>query len=258
MSTKTPLTKEPVAFKDVFAEMSQRMGYDIGELRSALENLLLVAPKVLMGGDVSEAELSHYQKWNANFGDAFERAGLPWDMVIDAVIDMRNEVVDWDKLVLPAPPRPFSVRMVQMVGFGARGERVVYGNNDIKPEVVHGTNLEDVYVNWVAGKQRVLMKRGIIEAELQIWNEDHPVSQWGLRFEPRLVITGVRPPLKIDDVDLTNRDHATQFLEGAVNEVDWDAKVDEIKKAHGGQYPEWWLEGVLTSGLASRMRDRWK
>lgn len=258
MSTKTPKTKDPTSFAHVFAEMSQALGYDIGTIASNLEQLLRIAPHVLMGGDVSASDLSHYQKWNANFANAFEKAGLPWEVVIDAIVDLRGKEMDWTKVVLPAPPVPYSVRMVQMIGLNARGERVVYGNNAVAPEGVLATNLEEAYVNWVASKQRTLMKHQIFEVELQIWNDDHPITSWGLRFEPRLVITNVRPPVAANQVDLLDREQALTYLQAATSQADWDARVFEVRSANGEEYPNWWMDDVLVSGLSARMADRWK
>jgi len=40
------------------------------------------------------------------------------------------------------------------------------------------------------------------------------------------------------------------------SELEWNANCDAVKKAFGGDYPEWWYEEILCSGIASRTMSR--
>lgn len=48
------------------------------------------------------------------------------------------------------------------------------------------------------------------------------------------------------------RDQAKQLFPNALTRENWDALCDQAKRENGGQYPDWWYETIIASGLADR------
>ena len=46
------------------------------------------------------------------------------------------------------------------------------------------------------------------------------------------------------------------ILKNSTTEQEWNKSCDEIKEAHGGEYPAWWFSEVVLSGLATQTRHR--
>lgn len=44
-----------------------------------------------------------------------------------------------------------------------------------------------------------------------------------------------------------------ELMESATTEADWNAKCDQVKRSHGGDYPEFWFQLIVASGLAGRV-----
>lgn len=53
-----------------------------------------------------------------------------------------------------------------------------------------------------------------------------------------------------------SKEQVVALMESATSEADWNAKCNQVKKAFGGQYPDFWYETVVTSGLARTVAAR--
>ena len=40
-----------------------------------------------------------------------------------------------------------------------------------------------------------------------------------------------------------------ELMMSSTTENEWNANCDKIKSAHNGDYPEWWYQGMILSGL---------
>lgn len=38
---------------------------------------------------------------------------------------------------------------------------------------------------------------------------------------------------------------------------EWNRVCDQVKAAHGGEYPDWWWAAVMQSGLAAQTQAKW-
>lgn len=57
--------------------------------------------------------------------------------------------------------------------------------------------------------------------------------------------------------DLTTCDDVMMYLSEACHEADWDARVEDVKAANGGDYPSFWYRTVIASGLLKRTAAKW-
>lgn len=49
------------------------------------------------------------------------------------------------------------------------------------------------------------------------------------------------------------RDEVTALMKSSKSEAEWNANCDKVKKACGGQYPGFWYEVVVLSGLVHQV-----
>ena len=47
-------------------------------------------------------------------------------------------------------------------------------------------------------------------------------------------------------------DQVAAFMSSATSAEDWDNKCDLVKEAFGGDYPSFWFQTILQSGVAKR------
>lgn len=57
----------------------------------------------------------------------------------------------------------------------------------------------------------------------------------------------------MDGNDLTTAAGVTEHMKKTTSRNDWNIRCDQIKTANGGDYPEFWYETVIASGLYSRI-----
>lgn len=48
-------------------------------------------------------------------------------------------------------------------------------------------------------------------------------------------------------------DEVLALMKSSKSEKEWQDNCTKVKKAHSGQYPEYWYDEIVVSGLASRM-----
>lgn len=70
---------------------------------------------------------------------------------------------------------------------------------------------------------------------------------------PTRGLSGVKPaqqgrPITVNEL---------RALRTSTSETEWNRVCDQIKAAHGGQYPPDWYRKVLASGLARQVQSRW-
>lgn len=49
------------------------------------------------------------------------------------------------------------------------------------------------------------------------------------------------------------RDEVVALMESSKTPAEWDANIEKVKAAHDGNYPGYWYEAILKSGLADRV-----
>ena len=53
--------------------------------------------------------------------------------------------------------------------------------------------------------------------------------------------------------DLTKSKDVVNFMEQSKDQVDWNNKIDDVKRANGGQYPSFWYVDIVTSRLVDKV-----
>ena len=56
----------------------------------------------------------------------------------------------------------------------------------------------------------------------------------------------------------TPEDRAVALMRNSRSEKEWDDNCDKIKAANNGNYPEWWNEKIISSGIAAETQLLWK
>jgi hypothetical protein len=59
-------------------------------------------------------------------------------------------------------------------------------------------------------------------------------------------------------IEQTDIMFAKILLNATKNEIEWNDACDTIKEWFCGQYPNWWADEVLASGLAYEVEQSWK
>ena len=49
-----------------------------------------------------------------------------------------------------------------------------------------------------------------------------------------------------------------QLMSSATSAQDWDNKCDQVKAAWGGNYPEFWFQIIVMSGIAAQTAEKWE
>lgn len=58
--------------------------------------------------------------------------------------------------------------------------------------------------------------------------------------------------------DLTTPDGVRAYMSAATSEDDWNSRCEEVQGANGGDYPYFWCETILVSGIAQRTQKSWQ
>ena len=54
-----------------------------------------------------------------------------------------------------------------------------------------------------------------------------------------------------------NEQEVVALMESSTSENEWNANCDKVKRAHGGQYPEFWFTAIVQSGVLQRTSAKW-
>lgn len=52
-------------------------------------------------------------------------------------------------------------------------------------------------------------------------------------------------------------EEVVELMEDSWTEKQWNANCDEVKRRCGGDYPHFWFEVMLASGLMAEIAKRW-
>jgi len=55
-----------------------------------------------------------------------------------------------------------------------------------------------------------------------------------------------------------NEKDTVAYMAAATSKEDWNSRCDHVKKECGGEYPTFWYQAILRSGLAARTQELWK
>lgn len=47
------------------------------------------------------------------------------------------------------------------------------------------------------------------------------------------------------------------LMGSSTSKTEWNANCDKVKKAFGGNYPPFWYQAVIVSGLADKTAKKW-
>lgn len=57
--------------------------------------------------------------------------------------------------------------------------------------------------------------------------------------------------------DLTTPEGLAGFMAASASEDDWNQRTEQVKKTFGGQYPSFWFQSIIMSGLLNEVMNRW-
>jgi hypothetical protein len=57
--------------------------------------------------------------------------------------------------------------------------------------------------------------------------------------------------------DLTNKDAVVALMLSSTSESNWDDNCDKVKAANGGDYPSFWYQAIIFSGVLGQSRSQW-
>lgn len=52
------------------------------------------------------------------------------------------------------------------------------------------------------------------------------------------------------------KEECIELMKSSKSDLEWDQNCDKVKRAHDGQYPEYWFETFIRSGLISQILGR--
>lgn len=67
---------------------------------------------------------------------------------------------------------------------------------------------------------------------------------------------GPNPDLQA--VDLTKEKNVVDLMGASNSEHEWNYNCNRVKEANNGQYPDFWWEAIMVSGLAAKVQKTWK
>ena len=57
-------------------------------------------------------------------------------------------------------------------------------------------------------------------------------------------------------IDFQDPGQVQRYLNASTSAEEWNARTDEVKRAHGGQYPHWWAAKIIDTGIQYRVERR--
>ena len=49
------------------------------------------------------------------------------------------------------------------------------------------------------------------------------------------------------------KEDAVKLMSSSKTEEEWNANCDKVKAAHNGDYPDYWFDAIMSSGVAWRV-----
>lgn len=53
------------------------------------------------------------------------------------------------------------------------------------------------------------------------------------------------------------RDEVVTLMESSKSENEWNDNCDKVKAAFGGEYPEFWFNSIILTGLLNETMNKW-
>lgn len=60
------------------------------------------------------------------------------------------------------------------------------------------------------------------------------------------------------DQNLTIPEGVEAYMASSTSERDWNSRCNDVKQANGGDYPPFWFEAIVLSGLMARAAATWQ
>ena len=60
------------------------------------------------------------------------------------------------------------------------------------------------------------------------------------------------------ELDLTTSEGVVELMRTSKSEEEWNNNCDKVKAANGKDYPAFWYESIMLSGVAYEVMRRWK
>ena len=68
----------------------------------------------------------------------------------------------------------------------------------------------------------------------------------------------MKPEQEPSPQDLTREEDVTSLMISSKNEEEWNNNCDKIKAANNKDYPKFWYEKIVLSGLANKVQKSWE
>ncbi len=53
------------------------------------------------------------------------------------------------------------------------------------------------------------------------------------------------------------QDQVVSLMKTSRSKAEWNRNCDQVKKAHGGKYPDYWYSAIVLSGIANDVQSKW-
>jgi hypothetical protein len=113
-----------------------------------------------------------------------------------------------------------------------------------------------------SGDDRFLSRIGLnLKAELDAYDREQ--EQRARLAQVMEMLRGVKAGAASADTpvtgtpNLTTREGLAAHMRAAKSESDWNNRIEAVKRANGGDYPNFWFATVIMSGLAAEVQASW-
>lgn len=62
----------------------------------------------------------------------------------------------------------------------------------------------------------------------------------------------------VKEIKIDNPDSGEALMRSSRSLDEWNANTLVVQAAYGGEYPKWWYERIVASGLLAEVRSRWE
>ena len=60
-----------------------------------------------------------------------------------------------------------------------------------------------------------------------------------------------------EDFDLTTANDVVELMKASASETEWNKNCDKVKAANNNNYPEFWFEKIIMTGVISEVKKGW-
>lgn len=54
-----------------------------------------------------------------------------------------------------------------------------------------------------------------------------------------------------------NKEEVVKLMESSKNEVEWNNNCDKVKESYDGEYPDFWYDAIIISGVFNETKKDW-